>query len=88
MEVGGVCPAWRRGKHGRRTLMDWEIREESEGAVMPGRKDCHSAGVREEKGRKRAAERGISELRVLKEIKSDIGGSSARTRHTSGQWQR
>lgn len=40
----GEGRAWQEGTKGiGKTNRDW-------GAVMPGRKDCHSTGVREEKG--------------------------------------
>lgn len=49
------------------------------------RKNCHSAGRRRERGRKTVVERGLSKLRILKEVRSDAGGSSIRTHHTSEQ---
>lgn len=36
----------------------------------------------------RLVERGTCELKISKEVRRDVDGSSVRTRHTSEQWQR
>lgn len=53
-----------------------------------GQGSVTSAGQGRERGRKTLVKRGISELRISKEVRPDVEGSSMRTRHTSERWQR
>lgn len=73
----GEGRAWQEGTNG--------LRKPAEAEVRRGFCNARVEGLSFSRG-DRVVERGSSELRVLKEIKSDVGGSSVRICHTSGQW--